>query len=288
MSHVEAHGLHWDIMIAERRSLGCVGIALAWLFYVRSPSIPAALAADARAALHAVAQQVLSRRDFHVAVWSRRCVALAWLSSWFDRAVVDQIVDGVGMVPVVLSRVPVFVHNGLGVDVCAGDAGRRRGLCVVGVEGLFVMRQDRSSRGASSAAKWYESTRMIELLLLTMAIPAAAAVLLMVFRHSMTGRTPRWIALAATVATLLVSIGLAQRISQAAAAERGRRDGDSELGAFPIQPRFRVSYHWFTYPAGDAAASDAEGFAVRFSVRARRHQPGADRADDACSRCRAC
>ena len=49
---------------------------------------------------------------------------------------------------------------------------------------------------------------MIVLLLLTLAIPAAAAALLMVFRHSMTGRTPRGIALAAAVATLLVSIGL--------------------------------------------------------------------------------
>ncbi len=66
---------------------------------------------------------------------------------------------------------------------------------------------------------------MVVLLLLTMAIPAAAAVLLMAFRRSMTGRTPRWIALAATVAALLVSIGLANEFRAAPARRARSRSG---------------------------------------------------------------
>jgi NADH-quinone oxidoreductase subunit M len=108
---------------------------------------------------------------------------------------------------------------------------------------------------------------MIVLLLLTMAIPAATAVLLMVFRHSMTGRTPRWIALAATVAALLVSIGLANEFRAIPLRERGAgAAANSDLGSFPIQPRFLASYHWFTYPASDAAATDAQGFEFDFQL----------------------
>jgi NADH-quinone oxidoreductase subunit M len=100
---------------------------------------------------------------------------------------------------------------------------------------------------------------MIILLLLTMAIPAAAAVLLMAFRRSMTGRTPRWIALAATVAALAVSIGLASEFRTLPLPERGAGAATS-----PIQPRFLASYHWFTYSAGNAAATDAQGFEFDF------------------------
>ena len=39
--------------------------------------------------------------------------AVAWLSGWFDLAIVDRIVDGVAKVPVALSRVPMYVQNGL-------------------------------------------------------------------------------------------------------------------------------------------------------------------------------
>jgi NADH-quinone oxidoreductase subunit L len=108
---VEPHGLHWDIMIVSS-TLGVVGIALAWLFYVRSPSIPESLVRTLDPLY------TLSLNKFYldeILIWLLVAPfrALAWLSSWFDRAVVDRIVDGVGMVPVVLSRVPVFVHNGL-------------------------------------------------------------------------------------------------------------------------------------------------------------------------------
>ncbi len=108
---VESHGLHRDIMLLSS-IMGFVGFALAWLFYLRSPSIPESLAR----ALDPL--YTLSLNKFYLdEIFYRILVAplrgLAWLSYWFDRMVVDRIVDGVGMVPVVLSRVPVFVHNGL-------------------------------------------------------------------------------------------------------------------------------------------------------------------------------
>ncbi|MEX2091256.1 MAG: NADH-quinone oxidoreductase subunit M [Pirellulales bacterium] len=105
---------------------------------------------------------------------------------------------------------------------------------------------------------------MIVLLLLTLAIPAAAAALLLVFRHSMTARTPRWVALAATVATLLVSIGLAQKFRELPPFEPpASAVGESE---FPIQPRFEQPYHWFTYTAADAADGESFQFDFRFGL----------------------
>ena len=106
---------------------------------------------------------------------------------------------------------------------------------------------------------------MIVLLLLTLAIPAAAAALLLVFRHSMTAHTPRWVALMAAVATLLVSIGLAQNFRALPLPDTAANPAaTSTLGIFPIQPRFEFQYHWFTFPASDAAVSDGESFEFDF------------------------
>lgn len=103
---------------------------------------------------------------------------------------------------------------------------------------------------------------MLVLLLLTMAIPAGAAALLLVFRRSMAGRTPRWVALAATLATLLVSITLAQRFRQLPPAiPQGAAVG--QVG-FPIQPRFEQQFHWFTYSPTAAGTTGGEGFQFDF------------------------
>ena len=108
---VEPHGLHWDIMVVSS-ILGVVGIALAWLFYVRSPSIPESLARTFDP-LYTLSLNKFYLDEIFTWVLVAPLRAVAWLSNWFDAAVVDQIVDGVGKVPIVLSRVPVFVHNGL-------------------------------------------------------------------------------------------------------------------------------------------------------------------------------
>jgi NADH-quinone oxidoreductase subunit L len=108
---VEPHGLHWDIMIASA-CLGAVGIALAWWFYVRSPSIPAVLARGFRP-LYLLSLNKFYLDEFFVWLVVAPLRAVAWISNWFDATIVDQIVDGVGRVPIALSRVPVYVHNGL-------------------------------------------------------------------------------------------------------------------------------------------------------------------------------
>src|SRR3989304_5236286 len=100
---------------------------------------------------------------------------------------------------------------------------------------------------------------MIILLLLTMAIPAAAAALLLVFRRSMTGPTPRWIALAATVATLLVSIGLAHNFRELPVPAAG-------ASVSPIHPRFEYVHHWFAFPATDATTANAAGLQFDFHI----------------------
>jgi NADH-quinone oxidoreductase subunit M len=77
----------------------------------------------------------------------------------------------------------------------------------------------------------------------------------MVFRNSMVGGTSRWIALAAALATLVVSLGLVHDFSLLPA------PADTAAGAVssPVQPRFEVSYHWLTVHsiggAGDASKS---------------------------------
>ncbi len=111
LAHVEPHGLHWDIM-AMSAIVALAGIGLAWKFYVRSPGIPERLAKTFDPLY------TLSLNKFYldeIITWLLVAPvrSVAWLSNWFDAAVVDRIVDGVGRVPVVISRVPVFVHNGL-------------------------------------------------------------------------------------------------------------------------------------------------------------------------------
>ncbi len=109
--HIESLGLHWDVM-GMSAIVSLVGIALAWKFYVRSPSIPERLA-QTLDPLYS-----MSLNKFYLdEIFTGLCVApmrgIAWLSGWIDRAVIDRIVDGVAKVPLVLSRVPVFAHNGL-------------------------------------------------------------------------------------------------------------------------------------------------------------------------------
>jgi NADH-quinone oxidoreductase subunit L len=111
LTHVEPHGLHWDIM-ALSAVVALVGIGLAWQFYVRSPGIPEWLAKTFDP-LYALSLNKFYLDEIFMWLLVAPVRSVAWLSNWFDGSVVDRIVDGVGRVPMVLSRVPVFVHNGL-------------------------------------------------------------------------------------------------------------------------------------------------------------------------------
>jgi NADH-quinone oxidoreductase subunit M len=105
---------------------------------------------------------------------------------------------------------------------------------------------------------------MIVLLLLTMTIPAAAAVLLMLFRNAMAGHTPRWVALAATVVTLLVSLGLTSEFLKLPVPARTAVTASE--GLTPIQPRFEARYNWFSFPATGDATAESNGFRFDFHL----------------------
>ena len=104
---------------------------------------------------------------------------------------------------------------------------------------------------------------MNELLLLALAIPGAAAGLLLIFRRALAGNAARWLALVAVVATLLISLGLVSKFRDLPS-PRGPQIGAATLGSSPVQPRYEVRYHWFTFPAGEAAGPDARGFRFEF------------------------
>src|SRR3954468_23932267 len=82
------------------------------------------------------------------------------------------------------------------------------------------------------------------LLLSTLIIPLAAALVLLVFRGMFSQSGARQFALVASLAALFVAIALANAFLQLPA-ESGPRA--------PVQPRYSTTYHWLTY--GDDAQS---------------------------------
>jgi NADH-quinone oxidoreductase subunit L len=109
--HVEEHGLHYGIM-ALSAEVGAAGIALAWLLYVWSPQLPARIAA-AMGPLYKASLNRFYFDEMYGAVLVTPLKSLAWLSDWFDRWIIDPLVDIVGMIPRLLSSVPRIFHNGL-------------------------------------------------------------------------------------------------------------------------------------------------------------------------------
>jgi len=84
---------------------------------------------------------------------------------------------------------------------------------------------------------------MIALLILTIAIPALTAALLMLMGSSVIGRSARWIALAGAIAALATSLVVLNeyRHLEFAPAAGGRVVGDS-----PVQPGVSIRHDWFT------------------------------------------
>ena len=99
---------------------------------------------------------------------------------------------------------------------------------------------------------------MSVLLLLLLAIPVGGAVLLRVFRTSMVGRTSRWIALAATVASLCVSLDLVSQFRELPPSQPSANR--------PIEPRYEVRYHWLTIPGSKVAGAESPGFEMEFRL----------------------
>jgi NADH-quinone oxidoreductase subunit L len=102
--------LHAPLMILSG-AVALVGVAAAWLLYVRSPALPSRIAA----ALRPLYKASLNKFYFDEIFWALLVAPLrllAWLSSWFDRRVIDPLVDIVGLVPRFLSGVPRVFHHG--------------------------------------------------------------------------------------------------------------------------------------------------------------------------------
>lgn len=82
---------------------------------------------------------------------------------------------------------------------------------------------------------------MTVLLLSMLFLPLAAALMLLVMRRSVGQETARQFALIASLATLAASLLLAYQFVQLPV--------DAGSRTSPVQPRFSIPYHWFTYAA---------------------------------------
>ena len=108
---VEAHGFHVSLMMLSG-VVALAGIGVAWLMYVRSPALPGRIAA-ALGPLYRASLNKFYFDEIYAAVLVTPLATLAWLSDWFDRHVIDPLVDIVGMIPRLASSVPRVFHNGL-------------------------------------------------------------------------------------------------------------------------------------------------------------------------------
>ncbi|HEX4413370.1 MAG TPA: NADH-quinone oxidoreductase subunit L [Lacipirellulaceae bacterium] len=87
------------------------GIGLAWIMYIVAPGMPARVAA----AMGPLYRASLNKFYFDEIFWGIIVAplrGLAWLSSWFDRSVIDSIVDGLALVPRLFSSIPLIFQNG--------------------------------------------------------------------------------------------------------------------------------------------------------------------------------
>ena len=108
---VETHEWHFQMMVLSG-AVALAGIGLAWLMYVRSPALPNRVA-SMLGPLYRASLNKLYFDEIYAAVLVTPLATLAWLSDWFDRHVIDPLVDMVGMIPRLLSSVPRVFHNGL-------------------------------------------------------------------------------------------------------------------------------------------------------------------------------
>lgn len=111
LTAVEAHGLHWAVM-GTSVVVVLLGIALAWWMYLKSPAVPERVARS----LDPLYELSLNKFYCDELFWAIAVAPLrflAWLAAMFDMKVIDRVVDGVGRLPRLLSRVPVFLHNGV-------------------------------------------------------------------------------------------------------------------------------------------------------------------------------
>jgi len=111
LTPVETHGLHWGVMITSS-VIAIAGIGFAWMFYVASPAIPGAIARTVKP-LYAVSQGKFFLDEIFKGLIVLPLVGIAMLATFFDRFVIDGIIDAAGAVPKALSSIPRLLHGGI-------------------------------------------------------------------------------------------------------------------------------------------------------------------------------
>jgi NADH-quinone oxidoreductase subunit L len=106
-----AEAMNFKLMLLSG-VLAAAGIALAWWFYVQSPEIPERIA-GALGPLYTLSLNKFYLDEIFTWIIISPLRGLAWLAYAIDRNVIDPLVDGIGMVPTLFSRIPVSLQNGL-------------------------------------------------------------------------------------------------------------------------------------------------------------------------------
>ena len=99
-------------LIALSVAVVVAGIALAWFMYINKPELSSRVAA-AFGPLYQLSLNKFYFDEIYVALIVAPLRGMAGLSNWIDQNIIDPIVDGFALVPRALSRVPLWMHNGL-------------------------------------------------------------------------------------------------------------------------------------------------------------------------------
>jgi NADH-quinone oxidoreductase subunit M len=102
---------------------------------------------------------------------------------------------------------------------------------------------------------------MIRILIVTLVLPLAAALLLLFMRRSISQDVARRFALAASLATLVASLLLAYGYELPSKSEH-----PNAPTARPVAPRYSEAYHWFTYAENTADTNGTAAGATAFRI----------------------
>ena len=105
------HHLHWGVMIMSS-VIAIAGIGFAWMFYVASPAIPAAIAKTMKP-LYVLSQGKFFLDEIFTGLIVLPLNGIAKLATLVDRYLIDGIVDTVGKLPKALSIIPRQLHGGI-------------------------------------------------------------------------------------------------------------------------------------------------------------------------------